>query len=435
MPSSLSRRVGSLLGRRPSPTARALEALSIRLAEMDRTLRRIQRDVEQVKLFSSTTLGNDRAIALLATGERILLDPRDRGCGLNLLSQGRYEETEINVLRRFARPGTVFLDIGANYGYYTVCAAPYLRPGGRAIAFEPNPHIHSLLAETLYTNNLGDVAEARCLGVYDRNDTLRFEIDETGPGGAHILSSDQVGAAHTNVIEVPVVRLDDHLPADLIVNLVKIDVEGREEQVLRGMCGTIARSPDIVIIMEIYRGFFRNDEAFTGFLRFVEEDLGLTISLIDPAARLMPASRQLLASGMRNVVLSKGAPPRLPALTILPAALDAGRDSVRGDEQIHWRQESGASRATTPIANGPYVFLPAGTYHLVIEGLFSGRFTCQLLENVGDLIWQARFDGGTRHSFRLFLPFDMPRFEIAFWPADTEQAEFSLISVTLWNEE
>lgn len=398
-------------------------------------MRRIQRDVEQVKLFSGTTLGSDRAVALLATGERILLDPRDRGCGLNLLSQGRYEETEINVLRRFARPGGVFLDIGANYGYYTVCAVPYLRPNGRAIAFEPNPHIHALLAETLYTNNLSDVAEARCLGVYDRNDTLRFEIDETGPGGAHILSPDQAGAAHTKVIEVPVVRLDDHLPADMIVNLVKIDVEGREEQVLRGMRDAITRSPGIVIIMEIYRGFFPSDEAFSGFLQFVEDELGLSISVIDPAARLVPASREALAAGMRNVVLSKGAPQHLPALTISPSALHTGHDSERRGGDIHWRQDAGAARATTPIANGPYVFLPAGTYHLVIEGQFSGRFTCQLLENVGDLIWQAQFDGGSRHSFRLFLPFDMPRFEIAFWPADPEQAEFRLSSVALWTEE
>ena len=51
-------------------------------------------------------------------------------------------------------------------------------------------------------------------------------------------------------VEVEMTTIDNFLPSDLTVDLVKIDVEGHEPLVLRGMERTIARSPNIRIVME-----------------------------------------------------------------------------------------------------------------------------------------------------------------------------------------
>ena len=112
-----------------------------------------------MKLHTSVVLEPTRALALLASGQRIYVDPRDRGGAVNLLSDGKYEEDEIAVFRRYLRPGSVVLDIGANYGVYSISAAPYIRPGGRVIGFEPNPHICDLFRGSIYVNGLTDVVD------------------------------------------------------------------------------------------------------------------------------------------------------------------------------------------------------------------------------------------------------------------------------------
>lgn len=118
--------------------------MAARLERIDRIVTRLQRDVARMTLFTGTVLGPTRAVALLASGLRIYVDPRDRGCGNNLLTEGKIEEDELAVLKRYLRPGATVLDVGANYGTYSISLAPYVRPGGRVIGFEPNPHICDL---------------------------------------------------------------------------------------------------------------------------------------------------------------------------------------------------------------------------------------------------------------------------------------------------
>lgn len=75
------------------------------------------------------------------------------------------------------------------------------------------------------------------------------------------------------MIDVPVVKLDDFLPGDVVVNLVKIDVEGHEEHVLRGMASIIGRSPGIVIFLEFIHALFKNTEEFHSYCDLIEFDL------------------------------------------------------------------------------------------------------------------------------------------------------------------
>jgi FkbM family methyltransferase len=67
---------------------------------------------------------------------------------------------------------------------------------------------------------------------------------------ANATFSDYHGEHRHRSVEVEVVRLDDALPADLVVDMLKIDVEGHELSVLRGGADVIARSPAIRIVME-----------------------------------------------------------------------------------------------------------------------------------------------------------------------------------------
>ena len=420
--------------RSPEPRAESAEILAhldSRLDRIDRIASRIQRDVERIKLHTGLVLESTRALALLASGQRIYVDPRDRGCGINLLSDGKYEENELAVFKRYLRPGSVVLDIGANYGIYSISAAPYVRPGGRVIGFEPNPHVWDLFRGSVYVNSLGDIVEARRLGVHNTNGTLRFLVEESSPGGARVVEADVEPGPGASIIDVPVVRIDDHLPPDLIADVVKIDVEGHEESVLRGMRSLIERSPGIVILMELFYPFFPDDQTFQNFIHFITEDLGLVISRIGADATLTPGSVDSLRGTIGSVLLSKQAPPARPDLTIVAEQLYAGPHAKMADSQLSWaRREAGDPNAI--LAHGPYLYLPKGYYRLTIDADFDGDFTCSLLENSGDPI--ARYLIPTGHGFEVDVPviFDAPSFEIAFWPADENSAEMKFRKAELW---
>lgn len=408
-----------------------LDRIDGQLDRIDRMVSRIHRDVERVKLHTGLVLEPTRALALLASGQRIYVDPRDGGPGINLLSDGKYEEAELTVFKRHLRPGAVVLDIGANYGIYSISAAPYVRPGGKVIGFEPNPHVWELFKGSVYVNDLGDVVEAHRLGVHNSNGTLKFLIDESGPAGARVVEPDAEPGPGASVIDIPVIRLDDYLPPDLVADVVKIDVEGHEEGVLRGMRNLIERSPHIVILMELFYLFFPDDETYRNFIHFITHDLGLTISRIGANAALIPADADSLRGTTGNVLLSKQAPQSRPDLTIVPEHLHFGPHARMAESQLSWtRSEAGDPNAI--IAHGPYLYLPKGYYRLTVDADFDGDFTCSLLENYGDVIASYRVPAGRRFEVDVPVTFDAPSFEIAFWPADANSAEMTFRKAELW---
>lgn len=393
-----------------------------KLNELLKRVTRLNRDVEQIKLMSGTSLGSDRGVTFLASGDRIHIDPRDRGCGMNLLTEGKYEEEEISLFKCFLKPGATVLDIGSNYGYYAVSAAPYLRPGGTVYAFEPNPHIFELMRSSAYINGYTDIIKPCRAAVYDSNSALRFAIDETGPGGARVVADDFVAHGGIKVIDVPVVVIDEFLSPDSVVDLVKIDVEGREQNVLRGMEKTIQRSPDIVILMELFYSFFQNEPSFAQFINYIESTLKLNIFKKD-GNKLSKVQCNDLLYKESYVLLSKRENIDCADLTIYPSQLNRTPAAILQGSQINWKSDDASSDL---IAHGPYVYLPKGGYRMEVFGEFSGQFRFQVQENYGDIIWRGVLQPGSSQEFYVPLRFDAPRMEVAIWAADHNSTSFRL---------
>lgn len=404
--------------------------LEAKVDELLTRVTRLNRDIDRLRLMAGTPLGKDRGISLLASGDRLYIDPRDRGCGINLLSEGKYEEDEISIFRRFLRPGGVVLDIGANYGYYSITAAPYVRPGGRVFAFEPNPHIFDLMSGSSFLNGFTDVITPCRMGAFNIKSELRFAVDETGPGGARIVFDDYVATDNIKLLTVPVTPIDDFLPENTLVDLVKLDVEGRERQVLEGMKQTIAASPDIVILMELFYSFFGNREDFAEFLTFLTDELGLSIFRMVGPGRLTSANFDDLVDRESYVVLAKHDISEGPALTLYPCQLNRSPSCRLIGDSMEWENEG---RDSSIIAHGPYVYLPKGPYTLKVYGEFAGRFALRLQENFGDLIWQGQINGDGNHEFAIGLRFDAPKMEIVIAPADGSADRMTLDRIEFWN--
>jgi FkbM family methyltransferase len=206
--------------------------------------------VEAVPTRPYFYLGDDRGLTQLSGGHPFYVYTRDRSITPWILLGGTWETFVDNVLCALASPGDVFLDVGANQGYYTVKIGVRVGPTGRVFAFEPNPQIHRFLTDNIEVNALQQRVTPFALAAGATPGRAVMTVEANYPGGARVLLPEN-GEVATTPIDVEVVRIDDVIPVGVVANLIKIDVEGFEPLVARGMRGLLARSPDAAIVCEI----------------------------------------------------------------------------------------------------------------------------------------------------------------------------------------
>jgi hypothetical protein len=97
-------------------------------------------------------LGPDAAMTRLLDGHVLLVDPQDESVASHLIAHGYWESWISDVVRRIVGPGDRVLEIGANFGYYTVAMARRVGADGSVVAFEANPQIAALLRRTVVFN-------------------------------------------------------------------------------------------------------------------------------------------------------------------------------------------------------------------------------------------------------------------------------------------
>jgi FkbM family methyltransferase len=163
----------------------------------------------------------------------------------------RYEPQETALLQSLLRPGMTFVDVGANWGYFTLLAAGLVGRGGRVVSLEPDPRLFALLRANLARNGLDFVA-ARQVAAADRPGTLHLEgfDEEAGNWGLSRLT-DRPAAATFAVAACPVDALLDELAIDRI-DLLKMDIEGAEDLALQGMQEGLKRQRYQRILLEVH---------------------------------------------------------------------------------------------------------------------------------------------------------------------------------------
>jgi FkbM family methyltransferase len=229
--------------------------------------------------------GAGRALVRLSSGEYICVDTNSIDSTDYLLGW-EMEADILPVFRSFLQPESVVLDIGANFGLYTATSASFVKNHGRLYSFEANPHTFDLLRRTLYANRLMQrpnvIAVNALIGECAGRRTLHYLPQFLG--GATATDVSHWGAEKRSV-EIDMIMIDEFLPEGLPVDLVKIDVEGHEPFVIRGMQKTIRRSPNIRIFVEFVEAFLAHTVSAEQFAEEIDR-LGLRICRILPGFRL-----------------------------------------------------------------------------------------------------------------------------------------------------
>lgn len=164
---------------------------------------------------------------------------------------GAWEPHLTGWLRRRLRPGDGFVDVGANIGVFSVLAARLVGDRGRVVAVEASPDLHRHLLRNLRLNGL-DTVRALNAAVSDRPRTLTFTLASSRNTGANsIVPYDGPVESRFEAEARPLPELLD--PAEIAAaRVIKIDVEGAEGSVVRGLAPMLgALRPDAEITVEV----------------------------------------------------------------------------------------------------------------------------------------------------------------------------------------
>lgn len=157
---------------------------------------------------------------------------------------GLYEFEDMLFLLHFLRKEDTFIDIGANVGVYTVLASGVC--GAESVAIEPIPSTYTHLRRNVLGNDLAHKVTTHNIGVGKANGILKF-TSTLNASINKVATDEHIGHA---LIDVPVKPLDELL-VDKSPSLIKIDVEGFENNVILGATRTLENKTLKAIIIEL----------------------------------------------------------------------------------------------------------------------------------------------------------------------------------------
>jgi len=170
---------------------------------------------------------------------------------------GLYEPTQTAWFKECLRPGDVFIDVGASFGWYTTLGASLVGPTGKVFAFEPSPIASQVVEEMIEDSMFQNIILTKAAVGKENGNASLFLPTTRHLHSPSIFQSDPRFVP----IQVPVIALDHFAPLINIpkVKLVKIDVEGYEPDVLAGMIRLIKEKRIENIICEFNSGWLKRN--------------------------------------------------------------------------------------------------------------------------------------------------------------------------------
>jgi FkbM family methyltransferase len=178
-------------------------------------------------------------------------------CSLRDLVQSRiyytgvWEPSLTAIIADRLAPGDVFIDIGANVGYFTVLAGQLVGDSGKVIAIEASPRIHDRLCENVRLNGLSNVVAHNCAVAEHDGTATVYSAPETNVGSTSLIPSAWADIPESSVETHPL----DHIVSDeelRSARMIKIDIEGLEGPVLRSLAPRLSGlRRDLEIVVEL----------------------------------------------------------------------------------------------------------------------------------------------------------------------------------------
>ena len=228
----------------------------------------------------------DLRLAQTVYGVPIYVDANTH-LGRLCIGSGVWETGTTRLLLDKLKEGDLFVDVGANVGYYTVLAASRVGDQGKVISFEPDPGNFRILSRNAVAFGSGNVT-CEQLGVGSEDSRARLWLDPFDNATHSIVQ--RSGMHH--YIDFRMTSLDNYFESRNLrcPDVIKIDTEGCEPLVLNGMSKLIGRTEALKLVVE-FNPFLlmknnANPQAFLSKLTQV----GFTLNTISKDGKPKPVS-------------------------------------------------------------------------------------------------------------------------------------------------
>lgn len=182
-----------------------------------------------------------RSLQLYVHGER------DQYVSRRIREEGIWEPFETSLVLSLLRPGDVFVDVGANIGYFSVLAASVVGAQGAVFAFEPDPDNYRLLRANAELNGLEHCITAVEAALSDVEGEGRLFLSEDNLGDHQVYSGDEQRSS----VPITLCEGSEYLAERTQrVDLLKVDTQGSEYQVIAGLMPlleSLDQKPRIII--------------------------------------------------------------------------------------------------------------------------------------------------------------------------------------------
>jgi FkbM family methyltransferase len=209
-----------------------------------------------------------------------------------ILQHGVWEPFETQVICSLLEPGNIFVDLGANIGWYSVMAGVLVGSRGRVYSFEPDPKCFSLLTRNASLNGLENLT-AEKLAVAHASGSTNLYLHGDNFSDHRLYDS---GDGRDSV-PVSAVSLDEYFSAATApIDLLKIDIQGAEWHAFQGMRHILQRGLVERVIFEFWPvGLLRAGASADALVSFLAEQLGGYVAIIvEQQSRLFQSSYQAL---------------------------------------------------------------------------------------------------------------------------------------------
>lgn len=185
-------------------------------------------------------------------GSQFVCDLRD-SISREVCFTGRYEAQETALLNATLQPGMTFVDVGANWGYFTLIAAHLVGTSGNVLSLEPDPRLFTRLSECVARNGLAQVNALQIAAAAEAGTLNLSGYDESSDnfGLSRIAGTDNATGIAFAIAARPLDQVLTETGVDS-VDLLKMDIEGYEGFALAGMERALTEHRIKRIILELH---------------------------------------------------------------------------------------------------------------------------------------------------------------------------------------
>lgn len=208
--------------------------------------------VEKIDSYRVRNFTEPRVVTLTHNKQvfKLYISPNNGFIDKHIYLYGVYEPFMLDLFSVYLKSGMTFVDIGANIGQHSMYVASIVGTSGSVHTFEPIPAIHGQLEKSVHSNHFENIVHTHNCAIGEIETTESLYVSKN-VGGSSLVNDDNT----VETISVHIKNGDKELSNVSRIDVIKIDVEGYEYEVLKGIQGTLHKHMPI-IFMEFSGNFY-----------------------------------------------------------------------------------------------------------------------------------------------------------------------------------